>query len=77
MRHQTRELIEVTPNAPEQADTVLMNIEAPGNLSDFLVANLNMPTEQKQPLLEEPSVVKRVNILLAEISRHLEMAKLQ
>ena len=77
LRAQARQLIELTPNAPEQAVTVLMNIEEPGNLADFLSANLNLGQQQKQDLLEEPDVAKRVRSVLQHVSNQLEIVKLQ
>lgn len=77
VREQARQVIEMTPNAPEQAVTVLMNIEDPGNLADFLAANLNLNLQQKQDLLEEPDVAKRIRSVLQHVSNQLEIVKLQ
>ena len=77
LRQQARQLIEMTPNAPEQALTVLMNIEDPSNLADFLAANLNLDLSQKQDLLEEPNVAKRIRAVHRHVSTQLEILKLQ
>ncbi len=77
LREQARQLIELTPNAPEQAVTVLVNIEDPSNLADFLAANLNLGLQQKQDLLEEPDVAKRVRAVHQHVSNQLEIVKLQ
>jgi ATP-dependent Lon protease len=77
LRDQARRLIELTPNAPEQAVTVLMNIEEPSNLADFLAANLNLNLSQKQDLLEEVDVAKRIRNVHQYVSDQLEIAKLQ
>ncbi len=77
LRNQARELIQVSPNAPEQAQTVLMNIEEPGNLADFLAANIELPLDQKQALLEELGVPKRVRTVLEVVSKQLELGQLQ
>ena len=77
LRDQARMLIELTPNAPEQAVTVLMNIEEPSNLADFLAANLNLNLGQKQDLLEETQVAKRIRNVHQYVSDQLEIAKLQ
>lgn len=77
LREQARELIEKTPNAPEQALTVLMNIDSPGNLADFLAANLNLDIQQKQDLLEELDVAKRIRSVLQHVSNQLEIIRLQ
>ena len=77
LRDQAHQLLEATPDVPEQAETVLMNIESPSNLADFLAANLNLEVEQKQPILEELDVDKRVRNVHGHVSRQLEMARLQ
>ncbi len=77
LREQSRQLIDTTPNAPEQAQTILMNIDDPSNLADFLAANLNLDIQQKQDLLEEPDVAKRIRAVHQYVSNQLEIAKLQ
>ena len=77
LREQAHQLIEMTPNAPEQALTVLMNIDNPSNLADFLAANLNLDLDQKQDLLEETDVAKRVRAVHRHVSNQLEILKLQ
>ncbi len=77
LRDQSQQLLELMPNAPEQALTVLMNIDDPGNLADFLAANLNLDIQQKQDLLEEPDVAKRIRSVLGHVSNQLEIVKLQ
>ncbi len=77
LRDQARELIELTPNAPDQALTVLMNIDDPSNLIDFLAANLSLEVEEKQQLLEEYDLQRRARMVHVYVSSHLEIAKLQ
>ncbi len=77
LRDQAHNLIELSPNAPEQALTVMMNIEDPGALADFLGANLALDVEQKQDLLEEYNVAKRVRMVHVHLSSQLEILKLQ
>jgi ATP-dependent Lon protease len=77
LREQARELIELSPTAPEQALNVLLNIEDPGGLADFLAANLSLATEQQQDLLEEANVAKRIRTVHQYVSSQLEITKLQ
>lgn len=77
LRQQAEDLIEATPNAPEQAVTVLMNIDEASNLADFLAANLNLDVQQKQDLLEEVDVSKRARAVHQHVSNQLEIARLQ
>jgi ATP-dependent Lon protease len=54
-----------------------MNIADPGGLADFLASSLTLETAQKQDLLEELDVVKRVRAVQLRISAQLEIAQLQ
>src|SRR5438876_456885 len=56
LRDSATRLFELTPDAPEQARLVIMNIENPEQLADFLAPNLNVDFAQKQALLEELDV---------------------
>ena len=77
LRETALELLELSPQAPDQARTVVNNIEDPGRLADFLVANLGLEVEEKQDLLEELNVAKRIRATQIHISRQLEIAELQ
>ncbi|MEX0745183.1 MAG: LON peptidase substrate-binding domain-containing protein, partial [Phycisphaeraceae bacterium] len=77
LRDQARQLIELTPNAPEQALTAMMNIDEPEMLADFLASNLDLDVPAKQDLLEETSVAVRVRTVLRAVTNQLEMARLQ
>ncbi len=70
-------LFELTPDAPEQARLMIMNIESPEQLADFLAPNLNIDVAQKQALLEELDVEKRVRAVQQHISSQLEIAEIQ
>ncbi|MFA7236376.1 MAG: endopeptidase La [Phycisphaeraceae bacterium] len=70
-------LLDHSPHAPEQAKTVVMNIDEAGRLADFLAANLALDAEEKQPVLEELDVARRVAAVQKHITRQLELAKLQ
>ena len=55
----------------------IRNIDSPGLLADFLAGTLNLETQQKQDLLEELDVVKRVRVVHHRVSAQLEIAQLQ
>lgn len=71
------ELIELTPNAPEQARNVLMNVDSASGLIDYLAANLDIDIPDKQALLEELSVSKRAGRVHHLLSQQLQLARLQ
>jgi ATP-dependent Lon protease len=77
LRQNADKLIELTPDAPDEARTLLANIQEPALLADFLAGNLNLDVAQKQDLLEETDVVKRVRAVQLRVSAQLEIALLQ
>jgi len=77
LRQNADKLIELTPEAPDEARALLANIQDPGLLADFLAGNLNLDAAQKQDLLEETDVLKRVRAVQLRVSAQLEIALLQ
>src|SRR5438309_10380630 len=73
LRDSAARLFELTPDAPEQARLMIMNIENPEQLADFLAPNLNIEVAQKHALLEELDVEKRVRAVQQHISEMMEM----
>jgi len=77
LREAALQLLELTPDAPDQARLMLMNISDGGQLADFLASNLNIELDEKQQLLEELNVAKRVAGVQQRLSSQLEIARLQ
>lgn len=77
LRDLALELIELTPNAPEQARNVLMNVESPSGLVDYLAANLDVDIPDRQSMLEELNVSKRAKQVHHFLSQQLQLARLQ
>jgi ATP-dependent Lon protease len=77
LRDSAARLFELTPDAPEQARLMIFNIENAEQLADFLAPNLNVDVAQKQAILEELDVEKRVGVVQKQISAQLEIAEIQ
>jgi ATP-dependent Lon protease len=77
LRDSAAHLFELTPEAPEQARLMVLNIESPEPLADFLAPNLNVDVPHKQAILEESDVAKRVEAVQKQISAQLEIAQIQ
>jgi ATP-dependent Lon protease len=77
LRDSAARLFELAPDAPEQARMMILNIENPEQLADFLAPNLNVDVAQKQALLEELDIEKRVRAVQKQISAQLEIAEIQ
>ena len=77
LRESALKLVELSPEASEQARALLLNLEDPGRLADFLAGSISIETVHKLQLLEELDIVKRVREVLVRISAQLEIAQLQ
>ena len=77
LRDSAARLFELTPDAPEQSRLMILNIDDAEQLADFLAPNLNIDVAQKQALLEELDVEKRVRAVQKHISAQLEIAEIQ
>src|SRR5213082_2566139 len=77
LRDSAARLFELTPEAPEQARLMILNISSPEQLADFLAPNLNIDVAQRQAILEELDVEKRLREVQKHISAQLEIAQIQ
>jgi ATP-dependent Lon protease len=77
LRDSAVKLFELTPDTPEQVRLMVLNINDAEQLTDFLAPNLNIDVAEKQALLEELDVAKRVRAVQKQISAQLEIAQIQ
>ena len=77
LRDSAARLLDLSQDVPEQAATVVRSIDDPGQLADFLAPNLDIEVAQKQAILEELDVRKRVRAVQISISAQLEIAQIQ
>src|SRR3954467_2891147 len=77
VRQSANRVIELSPNTPDEAAQVLNSIQDPSALADFLAANLQAETADKQLLLEELDVEKRLRMIAARIATQLDVLELQ
>ena len=77
LRDSAARLLDLTPDVPEQATAIVRNIDDAGQLADYLAPNLDVTVAQKEALLEELDVRKRVRAVQTSISSQLEIAQIQ
>jgi ATP-dependent Lon protease len=80
VRQQANRVIELSPNTPDEAAQVLNSIAAPSALADFLAANLPIERDdiaEKQRMLDETDVEKRLRIIAARMATQLDVLELQ
>ncbi|MDX6580871.1 MAG: ATP-dependent Lon protease [Solirubrobacterales bacterium] len=70
------EIIEQIPYLPEELQLAVTNIDDPSALGHLIAGALRIPTEEKQQLLEEVDVAKRLRRLSELLARELEVIQL-
>ena len=77
LRDSAVRLSQLGPDIPEETAAIIRNIDDPEQLADFLAPHLDIPVVQRQSILEELDVRKRVRALQKHISAQLEVAQIQ
>jgi ATP-dependent Lon protease len=77
LRDSAARLAQLRPDVPEEAAAVIRNIDDPEQLTDFLAPNLDIPVAQKQAILEELDLRKRLRAVQTHVSAQLEVAQIQ
>ncbi|HVY96286.1 MAG TPA: endopeptidase La [Solirubrobacterales bacterium] len=70
------EIVEQIPYLPEELQLAIANIEDPSSLAHLIVGALRLGVEEKQALLEEVDVAKRLRHLSKILARELEVVQL-
>jgi len=73
VQHTFTEIIEQVPYLPEELQIMVANVEDPSVLTSLIAGALRIPTEEKQELLEEVDVSKRLRRLSEILARELEV----
>jgi ATP-dependent Lon protease len=73
-----REVVGRSPQLSDDLQGVAANIDDPGRLADFIAGTLpSLSTLLRQELIETPSVRKRLEMLIRELSKELEVLELR
>ncbi|OLD82546.1 MAG: endopeptidase La [Acidobacteria bacterium 13_1_20CM_3_58_11] len=73
-----RDVVSHSPQLSDDLQSVAMNIDDPGRLTDFIAGTLpSLSTLLRQELIETPSVRKRLESLIRELSKELEVLELR
>ncbi|HXI82698.1 MAG TPA: endopeptidase La [Verrucomicrobiae bacterium] len=71
-----QEIINLSPSLPDELKVAVVNIEDPSKLADVIAANLNVPLQEKQRLLEATSIKTRLTLLTNLLNREVEVLHL-
>jgi ATP-dependent Lon protease len=77
LRDIAKQVIQLMPELPREAGSLIDSIQAPGALADLVAANLDAPVEEKAGLLETIDVKERIRKVLKLLTRQLEILKMR
>ncbi len=69
----SRQIIELSPNIPDEAVTVLNSLDDPSALADFVAANLTETVDERQDLLETLDVFDRLEKVNARLAQRIDV----
>src|SRR5512132_1352648 len=77
LRDIAKQVIQLMPELPREAASLIDSIQAPGALADLVAANLDAPVEEKATLIETIDVKDRIRKVLRLLTRQLEILKMR
>ena len=77
LRDAALQLLELTPDVPEEMRAAMLKVTVPGQLADLIASSLGLELSQKQEILEELDVAKRVRLAEQRVFSQLEIARIQ
>lgn len=77
LRDVAKQVIQLMPELPREAGSLIDSIQAPGALADLVAANLDAPVEEKAQLIDTVDVKERIRKVLRLLTRQLEILKMR
>ncbi len=77
LRQSALALLEHKEDVPDQVGVFIRNIDEAGRLTDFIAGGLDIELADRQSLLEELDIEKRVRLLQMKVASQLHIAELQ
>jgi ATP-dependent Lon protease len=77
LRDIAKQVLQLMPELPREAGSLVDSISAPGALADLVAHNLDAPVEEKAQLLETVDVKERIRKVLRLLTRQLEILKMR
>lgn len=72
-----RQIIELSPNIPSEANHMLRNINSKGFLLNFIASNMGLEVRMKQRLLEMGDLKEKANLILENMDSELQLLELK
>lgn len=70
-------IIKASPHIPTEAGFAIKNIDSPSFLVNFISSNMNAEVAEKQRMLEVADLRERANLLLANLTKELQMLEMK
>src|SRR6201991_3154967 len=77
LRDTAKQVIQLMPELPREAGSLIESINEPGQLADLVAANLEAPVDEKAALLESIDIKDRIRKVLRLLTRQLEVLKMR
>ena len=77
LRDIAKQVIQLMPELPREASSLIDSIQEPGQLADLVAANLDAPVDEKAQLLETIDAKDRIRKVLRLLTRQLEILKMR
>jgi ATP-dependent Lon protease len=77
LRDIAKQVIQLMPELPREASSLIDSIQEPGQLADLVAANLDAPVDEKAQLLETIDCKERIRKVLRLLTRQLEILKMR
>ena len=75
LKQTAKDVLRMIPEVPKEDSLMLEGIADPGQLADIIASYLDIPTSEKQEVLETVDVKERLKAVLTLITRQLEVLK--
>ncbi len=76
LKETAKEVVKYIPEMPKEAGQMVDSVDEPGQLCDFVAANMDISTEEKQEILETFDLKERLEKVVRLLVRQLEVLKM-
>lgn len=75
LKQTSKQVVKYIPEMPREATAMIDSVDDPAQLCDFVAANMDVSTEEKQQILGKVDMKERLKLVVTFLTRQLEVAK--
>ncbi len=75
LKSTAKQVVKFIPEMPKEASQMVEGVNDPGQLCDFVAANMDIATEEKQEILETVELKDRLTTVVTLLARQLEVLR--